>query len=245
MVNLLKKNTLLENRNEEEQKEEILKKHLPHVRKIARHYALHLPAEEKDEVFSAATLGLVEAYTRYSHEMKTSFWTYAQNRVIGAIQDDLRKKDPLTRSQRKKVKQVNRAYLKHTQVYGEQPQEEDLSRLSGMSVEEIRKAKFLSHAVQFISYEEYESRDDGSTSARICDENSIHPEEAAISLEQKSLVHKMVTDLPERERVVIELLYYGGKTPKQISALLGVTEGRISQINKQAITRLRKKARYM
>jgi RNA polymerase sigma factor FliA len=244
MVSLLNNQVMERNTKKiNDKKEEMLIKHLPHVRKIAKHYSYRLPVDDKDEVFSAASVGLVEAYNRYSYEMNTSFWTYAQNRVIGAIRDDLRKKDPLTRSQRKKVKTVNRAFVEHTQVFGEKPGEEELSQSSGLSLDEIRKAKALSHHVHFISYEEYESREDGSVSARICDADCIVPEQAMMEVERKSLLQFLVQELPEKERVVIDLLYYSGKTPKEISILLGVTEGRISQINKQAISRLRKKAK--
>ncbi|MBN2724011.1 MAG: FliA/WhiG family RNA polymerase sigma factor [Deltaproteobacteria bacterium] len=224
---------------------EVFEQHLPLVKNIAWHYACNLPPEERDEVFSAATLGLVEAYNRYTHEKQTSFWTYAQNRVIGAIQDDLRKRDPLTRSQRKKVKTVERAFTEHTQVYGEQPKEEQLSVVTGMSIEDIRKAKTLKQAVQFISFEEYETRDDGSSASRIADHSAVEPEQAALDLEMRHTLLEMVDSLPEREKVVVELLYYSGKSPREVSDLLGVTEGRISQINKAAVDRLRKKASFI
>lgn len=221
---------------------EILEQHLPLVKNLAWHYASNLPPEEREEIFSAATLGLVEAYNRYTHEKQTSFWTYAQNRVIGAIQDDLRRRDPLTRSQRRKVKTVERAFSEHTLLHGELPLEEQLSVVTGMSIDDIRKARTLKQAVQFVSFEEYETREDGTSASRIADENAVEPEQAVIDLERKNVLAEMVNSLPEREKVVIELLYYGGKSPREVSDMLGVTEGRVSQINKAAVERLRKRA---
>ena len=223
-------------------KMEMLKNHLYLVKNIAKKIANKLPEIEREDVFSAASLGLMEAYNRYSHERASNFWTYAQNRVLGAIQDDLRKKDPLTRSQRKKVKIIEAIKKQYLEKYGREASLDEISEKSGLDIDEIFAVQNLKESVRFISFDSYETTESGQITNKIHAEDEMLPESAAIHEEQSRLLQNLVSKLPERERIVIELLYYSGKTPKEISAELGITEGRISQINKSAIQKLRSQA---
>ena len=62
---------------------------------------------------------------------------------------------------------------------------------------------------------------------------------ALLSRERVDLVTEAIGALPEKERTVIALYYHEGMTMKEVGAVLGLTESRVSQLHAQALLRLR------
>jgi len=75
------------------------------VNSIARRFQRRVPCcITFDDLASAGMIGLIQALDRFDHTRGLKFRTYAQHRIRGAMQDFLRTEDPLSRTERQKVR---------------------------------------------------------------------------------------------------------------------------------------------
>jgi RNA polymerase sigma factor for flagellar operon FliA len=216
-------------------KDQYLEEHMGKIKKVAGYYASKLPQNKREEVFSAAQLGFVQAFNRYSHDKNTSFWTYAKRRVVGALRDNLRAGDPLTRGQRKQVKNLKTACEKISQMVGTELTDANLATVIGISVEQVRKIAQWQKSVSFVSLDNYEKDESGSYFKRITYDKFYDPQDVAENREMRDILKKMVSKLDGSEKDVVELLYYQGYQPSLVAEKLGVSQSRISQINLSAL----------
>ncbi|MBU1244580.1 sigma-70 family RNA polymerase sigma factor [Myxococcota bacterium] len=221
----------------------LILEHLPHVRRLVRRHGQHLSIEDRQEILSAAMIGLIESASRFDSIEKNHFWPYAKNRVQGAILDELRQKDPLTRTQRRQVRIVEKSVATHLSENGETPQLDTLCSLTGMTESMVLKTQRIRAAGHTIHFSRLENGDDGSLLDFIADESVPLPEEACLYHEERLLLSGWVELLPERERRVIEGIYYLHMTPRALSDEMSLTEGRISQIHHHGLQLLRQRAR--
>lgn len=178
--------------------------------RIARVYRKRqAPRAERSDVESAALEGLAQAASKYRPEVG-DFWTYAIRRVIGAIRDDLRRVDYLTRTQRRGVHLTDQGTLEW-----DDPEAFALAAptppvaFEGLALDDLEGDRF---GTVDPGYEEFDLRD---------------------ALDQA------LADLPQRERFIVTSVDLEGFTEKSVGELLGVTEGRVSQLRTQAFLRLR------
>ncbi len=218
--------------------------HLPHVRRLVRRHGHHLPREDRQELLSAAMIGLIEAAFRYDPEEPNGFWSYAKNRVQGAVLDELRQKDPLTRTQRRQVRLVERTVAERLSASGERPGLEELSALTGMSEEGILAVWRIRAAGRPLTFSRLEADSEGGGLLEtVADEGADPPEATCLLRDRRRLVADWVALLPPRERRVIEGIYYLQVSPRTLAEEMSLTEGRISQIHHHGLSLLRQRAR--
>jgi RNA polymerase sigma factor for flagellar operon FliA len=210
---------------------------------MVRRHGQHLSMEDRQEILSAAMIGLIESAARFDSEEKNHFWPYAKNRVQGAILDELRQKDPLTRTQRRQVRIVEKSVASHLLENGETPQLETLCSMTGMTESMVLKTQRIRAAGRTIHFSRLEKDEDGSLLDCIADESVLLPEEACLHSEQHRLLSAWVEVLPERERRVIDGIYYLHKSPRALAEEMSLTEGRISQIHHHGLLLLRQRAK--
>ncbi|MGM0595829.1 MAG: sigma-70 family RNA polymerase sigma factor [Myxococcota bacterium] len=219
-------------------KEKYLEEHMVKIKKVAGYYASKVPYNKREEIFSAAQLGFVQAFNRYSHDRNTSFWTYAKRRVVGAIRDNLRVADPLTRGQRKQVKKLKKACEKISQMVGTELTDVNLAAVIGISVDKVREIARWENSVSFVSLNNYEQDKSGSCLKKVTYDKFYDTQELAEKKQMIEILKKMVSRLDGKEKEVVELLYYQGYKPSLVAERLGVSQSRISQINKAALLKL-------
>lgn len=229
-----------------DEQRELVERHLPMVKYLALRVASRLPqgAFDLEDLIHAGVIGLIEAAKRFDASKGTKFENFAKFRVKGAILDELRKADLLPRSLRKRVKELEEAYLKLEQALGRTPEEEELARDLGMELEEFLEELKEASGFKLLSLEELLEDGLGSRELLLLD-GSKDPVEALGLLELRDKVAEALTELPEKHRLVLSLYYYEELTMKEIALVLGVTEGRVSQIHAEAILALRAKLRRM
>jgi RNA polymerase sigma factor for flagellar operon FliA len=222
---------------------------LPGVRYLANRIASRLPAHvDVEDLIQVGLVGLLQSADRYDPDRGVKFQTYANRRVEGAMLDYLRSLDWRPRSVRRRGRELEQALAAAEQRLGESASQEDLAQEMGISAAEldqwIRDACSSGewHATTFGD----QGSEDGSRDliAEIAD-TAESPEETVGRQELLRVMAEAVNGLPRKERLVLSMYYYEHCTMKEIGRVLGVRQGRVSQLHAQAINRLRKRIQFM
>jgi RNA polymerase sigma factor for flagellar operon FliA len=226
-------------------RDQLITEYLPYVKRIVQRLAVHLPSTvDIDDLMNVGVIGLIQAVDRYDPRRDNKFMTYAIFRIKGAVLSELRARDFLSRSNRRKIRELESAYLRLEQKLGREADDQEIARELGVDLEQIYRTKQMS-SISFISLEELgvSSRDEKEKLLSYL----INNEDDALSMtklkELKKAMALAIKQLPEKERLVISLYYLDELTMKETGKVLGITESRVSQIHSQAILHLRTKLR--
>lgn len=221
------------------EREELITKHLSKVKFIADRMAAKLPPSvEKDDLYGAGIIGLIDAVERFDESRGISFTTFAEKRVRGAILDSLRALDWATRSLRRRSKEIQKAYEEIEQKKGEAANDEEVAKHLNMSIPEFHKALQEIRGLTVLDLDGSEN-ENGQNLINTIRGKDASPLEQFEETERRKVLTKAIEQLPEKEHKVIALYYVEELSMKEIGAVLDVSESRISQIRTQAIIRLR------
>jgi RNA polymerase sigma factor FliA len=224
-------------------REDLIIKYAPLVKKIAERMAMRLPPQiSKDELIGPGILGLFDAIDKFDSTKGIQFRTYANLRIKGAILDELRKMDWLSRSVRRNINRVEDSIRGLELKFGRAPKDDEIAEDMGLDIESYHKMIGKSCGVNLLSLDELML--DGATpkiSKQVSDVPS--PFDDLKVKEIKTVISKALSTLSKKEQLVMSLYYYDELTLKEIAKVLDLTESRISQIHSKAIIRLRVKMR--
>jgi RNA polymerase sigma factor for flagellar operon FliA len=221
-------------------KDEIVKRFLPLVRYVASRMSVRFQAGlDFEDILSFGVLGLLDAVDRFEPERGFCFQTFAVPRIRGAILDELRRFDWISRSGREKLQKFERTLEEIAKTNG---RTDDKSLMTAMNMDEQSYKDLLEIASRsyIVSLDDVLALEDGDMQR----EDTIEDESAgALDLMEQNEEIDTVVDalkkLPERERTLLSLYYYEGLTLKEIGLVLGVTESRVSQLHGRALSLLR------
>ena len=214
------------------------------VYRTVREFSSRVPRfVDSEELLAAGMLGLAQAHRAYDSDKGVPFEIYARTRVTGAILDDLRSRDWLTRPQRDKAKRVvdalNAMQTESSEVtsHASRPKVAELARRTKMTPAAVHAVlKDLDRAHNLGQTGEVS---DPTLADRIrCQQAG--PLEEVLESEAVANVRRAVSLLPTRLRHVIEGVYFEGRQMQTVAAELGVTPSRVSQMCADALTRLRR-----
>ena len=228
--------------SEAEQRERILLEQLPQVRYIARRIHERLPQHVPfDDLVHAGVLGLIDALQKYDCRKEVQFKSYAKHRIRGAILDSLREMDWSPRDLRRKARMLDEVHQRLGTELGRAATEQEIAEDLHLSLEELHR--LLNElggldlgSLQQESFEDGKETDLAESLPANPDDN---PFQACLDGEMKALLAQAISELPEKERQVLALYYYEELTMKEVGAVLGVGESRVSQIHTMAVSRLR------
>ena len=215
-------------------REEMLRRCLPTVRRMAYRMVRRLPPNvDVDDLIGAGHEGLLKALDSYDPERHDRFESYAELRIRGAILDELRAYDPMTRHGRRRLGQVSRTITELRQKLGREPEADEVAEALGLSLEEYhRLAESLARGPALGRLGETEGDD-------LADAGQIDPLAACEQRELRQRLAQAIRKLPERTQLVLALYYQDECTQAEIGKVLGVTESRVCQILGEAAARLR------
>jgi RNA polymerase sigma factor for flagellar operon FliA len=221
-------------------KDEIVKRFLPLVRYVASRMSVKFQGGlDFEDILSFGVLGLLDAVDRFEPERGFCFQTFAVPRIRGAILDELRRFDWISRSGREKLQKFERTLEDIAKTNGNT---DDKSLMSAMGMDEQSYKDLLEIASRsyIVSLDDVLAIEDGDMQR----EDTIEDEQpSALDLmeqdEETESVVGALKKLPERERTLLSLYYYEGLTLKEIGLVLGVTESRVSQLHGRALSLLR------
>jgi RNA polymerase sigma factor for flagellar operon FliA len=197
-----------------------------------------------DDLKSSGVLGLIEAIDRFEEGSLISlFPAYAQQRIRGAIYDELRRLDWLPRTIRRRVITYRVAVDDLSSELGRTPNRAEVMTSMGVDAKAENDLMRQVQSSQLTHFQQEREEDDWSSSYRSIDqlvsESAEQPESRILATERIDSLRKAITQLPERQRTVVTLHFLGGLTQDQIGAILSVSNSRVSQIETSAIKALR------
>jgi len=224
----------------------LIAQHAPLVRRLALQLAARLPANvELDDLMQAGMMGLLDAVRRYEAQDDAKFETYATTRIRGAMLDELRSQDWLSRGARSKAREIEAAVLRVQQRELRPASEQEIADELGVPLEDYYAMLDDAGGVQLLHYEDLSSDASREALERVAaggEEVAQHQENPLNLLMSHNLhaaVVRAIEALPEREKLLLSLQFEHNLNQKEIAAVMGVTEGRISQLRSQAVTRIR------
>ncbi|HEY9280309.1 MAG TPA: RNA polymerase sigma factor FliA [Eoetvoesiella sp.] len=227
--------------------DQLVGQYAPMVRRLALQLVSKLPASvELDDLMQAGMMGLLDAVRRYQPTDEAQFETYAVTRIRGAMLDELRSQDWLPRSVRSKAKSIEHAVHQLGHRLMRPATEAEIAAELDLPLSDYQNLLEEARGVQIIHYEDLARNQ--IDSGDILDHSQLQPQDQSEwanplnKLVSQGLREALVTaikDLPEREQLLLSLQFEQDLNQKEIGAVMGITEGRVSQLRSQAVARIR------
>ncbi len=225
-------------------RERLVLHYAPLVKYVAGRVGTGLPGHvDAADLVQSGIFGLVDAIDRFEPERGLKFETYAMQRIRGAILDDLRAQDWVPRSVRSRAREVERALERLEGRLLRTASDAEVADELGLSVSDLLELYAQLRLTSVVALDELVTVGRGGTSlAETLPDDSV-PDPGAVmdGVESRRLLAQAVSQLGERDRVVVTLYYFENLTLAEIGEVLGVTESRVCQLHTRAVLRLRAK----
>ena len=224
----------------------LIRQYQPLVHRLAHHMMAKLPASvEVDDLIQVGLIGLSEALSRYETGQGAQFETFATQRIRGAMLDELRENDWMSRGSRKNQKDVEQALRRLEHQLGRSPIESEIAAELGLSLSDYQSLLGKVRGTQLIYLEDMGRSgedDDGFLDRHVAD-NDADPLNLLGDQRLRQALVAAIKTLPEREQFVMSMYYEQDMNLKEIAAVLNITESRVCQLHSQSVARLRAKMR--
>ena len=217
------------------EKNQLVEQHLALVQAIARKLKKTLGTRvEYDDLVAYGSKGLVEAAERFDARHGVAFSTFAYYRIRGAMYDGLRTMGWYSRADYARYRAEERAneYLRS------QADREGAARAEGTAAPAADPAAALEGIGEILSGIATVHITSLEAAATVADE-SLPPPDAAVDTGRLSRrVRAAVAELPEKERELMQLYYFAGKTLEEAGAALGLSKSWASRLHARALEQL-------
>ena len=217
--------------------DDVVAQHAPLVKRIACHLINKLPASvQLEDLIQAGMIGLLEASRNYDETQGASFETYAGIRIRGSMLDEIRKNDWAPRSVHRKARMVAEAVREIEHEQGRDARDNEIADALGLGLAEYHAILQDSSSNKILSFEDMGTGED-SMLDNVSD-NAPGIVDGLQNDDLRRLLTEAIAGLPDRERLVMGLYYDEELNLREIGAVMGVSESRVSQIHSQAVIRL-------
>ena len=226
----------------EEEKQNIVAEFLPKIKSWTIRLKRTLPdSVDVDDLFSAASIGLIESMDRFDKSRNVSFSTYAERRIKGAILDSLRNLDFLPRNVRTRLKALDAAINELSGKLGRKPTIQEIIDNTEYSEEDIYRLMGLQENEKMLSLDESIGDSDDASLVDFVKSTGLTPEDEVMKNNLTEKMAEEIDKLSEKERQVVTLYYYEELTMKEVAEVLDITESRVSQIHTSAMQKLKRR----
>lgn len=227
-------------------REKLILEYSPLVKFVAGRLSIYFGTHvEYDDLVSFGVFGLIDAIDKFDIGKGVKFETYASLRIRGSIIDNIRDMDWVPRSLRQKSKELEKVYVEVENELGHAATDKEIADKMGITVENFSKLLNEVNVSSMMSLDEFleQNYEIGVEGNNVLKEGI--PENYIEVNELRETLSDCINKLPEKEKKVVAFYYYEELTLKEISAIMGVSESRISQLHTKALLRLRGKLSRM
>ncbi|MGH8906879.1 MAG: RNA polymerase sigma factor SigF [Egibacteraceae bacterium] len=218
-------------------REALARLHLPLVDYLAKRFKDR--GEPLEDLTQVGSLGLLKAIDRFDLDRGVEFSTYATPTIVGELKRYFRDKGWAVRVPRRLQElslRLNKVVAQLTQDLGRAPTVEEMAKAAGVSEEEVLEALESGQAYTTTSLDAPSSDEDDAPlrSDRIGEEDL-----RLDNLEYFASLAPLIEQLPERERLILYLRFFGGRTQSQIAERVGISQMHVSRLLSRILTFLR------
>lgn len=217
------------------ERDALVRAYLTLVRVTVYRLAKSAPASiDRDDLIAMGNLALVRAIDTWDPARGVAFETFALTPIRGAVLDALRARDPLGRTARQRLRAIQAA--KETlEAQGREANVIAIAQLLGLPADDVADTLIDAERGNDVSLSEE------SQASLSCEDEAPA---RALDAERRAVLLVAIRRLPPRERVAVELYYFGEETGKTIGGILGVSDKRARQLLHQGVRRLRTMLAY-
>jgi len=193
--------------------------------------------ENVDDLFQIGCIGLIKAIDNFDSSLNVKFSTYAVPMIIGEIRRFLRDNSTIRVSRSLKDTAYKAIYAKEalTRKNSKEPSMEEIAKEISISVEDITYALDALQTPMSL-YEPIYT--DGGDTLYVMDQISDKKNKEETWIEHLSLSEAM-KKLNEREREIISLRFFEGKTQMEVADFIGISQAQVSRLEKNALRTMR------
>lgn len=223
-----------------DKKEEVIKDFLPYIKYTATRLSWRLPPSlSEDDLISAGITGLLDALERYDDSI-AKISTYVEYRIKGAMLDLIDSSQFLPKHVNKKIYEIKKVVEELEKKLSRTPEDYEIAESAGMTLDEYYEIIAESNKSKWFFFNMLDRNGEEKTALNfIPDKEEYEPDKIYEKKELIDLLSKVIENLSEKEKLVLSLYYYEELTMKEIAKVLGVTEGRVSQLHNVALMKIK------
>ena len=228
---------------------QLVMQELSQVYYIAARIRERLPAHvELEDLVNAGVIGLLEASRSFDSTKNAQFKVFAKFRIRGAILDSLRDSDWGSRSLRRRGREIADATARLEAKLGRHPVETEVAEEMQLEPDHLRRIIAQIDGLCLAGQQAAVSNDrtnllDVIESAPNLDDPD--PFDLCLQGEVQAHLAEAISQLSEREQLIISLYYREELTMKEISEVVGVALSRVSQIRQATMKKLRESLKHL
>lgn len=194
--------------------------------------------EQMDDLFQVGCIGLIKAIDNFDTTLNVKFSTYAVPMIIGEVRRYLRDYNPIrvSRSLRDTAYKALKEKERLTNLLSREPKTEEIAKNLDMTPEEIIVA--LEAIQEPVSLFEPVFHDGGDT-LFVMDQISDNKNKDGVWIENIA-INEAMEHLSEREKNIVSLRFFEGKTQMEVSSEVGISQAQVSRLEKNALNHMKK-----
>ncbi|MDR0978738.1 MAG: sigma-70 family RNA polymerase sigma factor [Lachnospiraceae bacterium] len=189
---------------------------------------------EADDLYQIGCMGFIKAIQRFDTSYETKMSTYAVPYILGELKRFFRDDGMIkvSRSIKELAIKINDLQNEHQNKYGKELTINKIAEILNVSIEDVNVALEALVPVESINEEAYVD----STNGNLKKVDLIQDMKSEmINIEEKLAVKKLIEGLAEREKQIVMLRFYKGKTQMQVAKILKITQVQVSRIEKKIL----------
>jgi RNA polymerase sigma-B factor len=219
---------------DERLRNQLVEAHLGLAHQLARRFSSR--GESYDDLVQVASLALVKSVDRFDPERGVEFSTFATRTVIGELKRHFRDRGWAIRAPRR----IQELYLELgpaietlTQTHGRPPTVGEMAAAVGATEEAVLEAMEAGQSYRTSSIDAPD-RQEGTIATRLGDVDAGY-----VGTEDRMLLAISMTELPERERLILNLRFVDGLTQSEIADRIGISQMHVSRLLAGSLAKLR------
>lgn len=231
---------------EESLRNETVLQYMPLIHKVVHGLKINNKDYEHEDLVNIGVFGLMKAIDKYDASLNVPFINYAYMRIKGAIIDEIRKTSRVSRSKIKAINNYYDAVSALQQTLLRTPTDKELCKYLEITNNDLKKVYETVHQLSDVSLDSILFEDSSSETnlmEMMADDSASNAVSDIIKKEQLEYMKEAITELPEREQQMLQLIYFEELSMKEVGYIYDISTPRVSQIHGKALLKLRESLR--